>query len=127
MLDSLRHFVQAMGVYGFRFDLATVLGREAGLFNPDAVLTGKIYSDPLLRHRVLVAEPWDMGPGGYALGQFGKPFREHNDTLPRRHPPVLARRHGKIGPLAAKPSGSAEIFSHAGRKPTPRGQLPRRP
>ncbi|WP_323013934.1 glycogen debranching protein GlgX [Devosia sp.] len=117
VIDSLRYWVEEMGVSGFRFDLATVLGREPG-FNPDAVMLEKIKSDPVLSQCILVAEPWDPGPGGYALGQFGKEFREHNDTYRDEIREFWRGDDGKIGALAGKVSGSAEIFDHAGRKPS---------
>ncbi|ODT76500.1 MAG: glycogen debranching enzyme GlgX [Pelagibacterium sp. SCN 64-44] len=117
VIDSLRYWVEEMGVSGFRFDLATVLGREPG-FNPNAVMLEKIKSDPVLSQCILVAEPWDPGPGGYALGQFGKEFREHNDTYRDEIREFWRGDNGKIGALAGKVSGSAEIFDHAGRKPS---------
>ena len=117
VIDSLRYWVEEMGVSGFRFDLATVLGREPG-FNPNAVMLEKIKSDPLLSKCILVAEPWDVGPGGYALGQFGKEFREHNDTYRDEIRGFWRGEDGKIGELAGKVAGSAEIFDFAGRKPS---------
>ncbi|TIV80539.1 MAG: glycogen debranching enzyme GlgX, partial [Mesorhizobium sp.] len=79
VLDTLRHFVRAAGVDGFRFDLAPVLGRVDGTFDPQAPLLQAIAGDPLLADRVLIAEPWDIGPGGYQLGNFSRPFLEWND------------------------------------------------
>jgi glycogen operon protein len=106
-----------MGVSGFRFDLATVLGRDPG-FNPNAEMLQKIKADPVLKQCILVAEPWDPGPGGYALGQFGKEFREHNDTYRDDIREFWRGENGKIGALAGKVAGSAEIFNFAGRKPS---------
>lgn len=117
VIDSLRYWVEEMGVSGFRFDLATVLGREPG-FNPNAEMLQKIKADPVLSQCILVAEPWDPGPGGYALGQFGKEFREHNDTYRDEIREFWRGDDGKIGALAGKVAGSAEIFDHAGRKPS---------
>ncbi|HEY8574895.1 MAG TPA: glycogen debranching protein GlgX [Devosia sp.] len=117
VIDSLRYWVEEMGVSGFRFDLATVLGREPG-FNPNAEMLQKIKADPVLSKCILVAEPWDPGPGGYALGQFGKEFREHNDTYRDEIREFWRGENGKIGALAGKVAGSAEIFDHAGRKPS---------
>lgn len=117
VIDSLRYWVEEMGVSGFRFDLATVLGREPG-FNPNAEMLQKIKADPVLSKCILVAEPWDPGPGGYALGQFGKEFREHNDTYRDEIREFWRGTDGKIGALAGKVAGSAEIFDHAGRKPS---------
>ena len=117
VIDSLRYWVEEMGVSGFRFDLATVLGREPG-FNPNAEMLQKIKTDPVLSKCILVAEPWDPGPGGYALGQFGKEFKEHNDTFRDEVREFWRGEDGKIGALAGKVAGSAEIFDNAGRKPS---------
>jgi glycogen operon protein len=64
ILDTLRHFVRHAGVDGFRFDLAPVLGRTAEGFSAQADLLREIATDPLLADRILIAEPWDIGPGG---------------------------------------------------------------
>jgi glycogen operon protein len=117
VIDSLRYWVEEMGVSGFRFDLATVLGREPG-FNPNAEMLKKIKADPVLSQCILVAEPWDPGPGGYHLGQFGKEFKEHNDTFRDEIRGFWRGEDGKIGALAGKIAGSAEIFDSAGRKPS---------
>ncbi|HTO29265.1 MAG TPA: glycogen debranching protein GlgX, partial [Devosia sp.] len=117
VIDSLRYWVEEMGVSGFRFDLATVLGRDPG-FNPNAEMLQKIKDDPVLKQCILVAEPWDPGPGGYALGQFGKEFKEHNDTYRDDIREFWRGENGKIGALAGKVAGSAEIFNFAGRKPS---------
>ncbi|MDP2782308.1 glycogen debranching protein GlgX [Devosia sp.] len=117
VIESLRYWVEEMGVSGFRFDLATVLARDPG-FNPEAEMLEKIKSDPVLSQCILVAEPWDPGPGGYALGQFGKEFKEHNDTYRDEVRAFWRGEDGKIGALAGKVTGSAEIFDSAGRKPS---------
>lgn len=117
VIESLRYYVEELGVSGFRFDLATILGREPG-FNPDAEMLRKIKDDPLLSKAILVAEPWDPGPGGYGLGKFGKEFQEHNDTYRDEVRAFWRGENGKVGALAGKVSGSAEIFDSAGRKPS---------
>lgn len=117
VIDSLRYWVEEMGVSGFRFDLATVLGRDPG-FNPNAEMLQKIKADPVLSQCILVAEPWDPGPGGYALGQFGKEFKEHNDTYRDDIREFWRGEPGRIGGLAGKVAGSAEIFDNSGRKPS---------
>ena len=116
VIESLRYWVEEMGVSGFRFDLAPILGREPA-FNPDAVLLQKMKADPVLSKCLLVAEPWDPGPGGYAVGKFGKEFREWNDTYRDEVRAFWRGDDGKIGALADKVSGSADLFNHAGRKP----------
>lgn len=117
VIDSLRYYVEELGVAGFRFDLATVLGRDPA-FNPDAEMLKKIKEDPVLSQVILVAEPWDPGPGGYAVGKFGQEFQEHNDTYRDEVRAFWRGEGGKIGALAGKVSGSAEIFDVAGRKPS---------
>ena len=80
VVSSLRHAVLKSGVDGFRFDLATVLGREGdGGFHPDAPLLEAITDDLVLGSRTLIAEPWDVGPGGYRLGNFPPQWLEWND------------------------------------------------
>jgi len=79
VLRTMRHFVTQAGIDGFRFDLAPILGRDANGFSPDAKLLQLIVDDPVLHDRVLIAEPWDIGPGGYQLGNFGPPWLEWND------------------------------------------------
>lgn len=117
VIESLKYWVEEMGVSGFRFDLAPIMGREPG-FNPNAKLLQLIKSDPVLSKSLLVAEPWDPGPGGYQLGQFGKEFREWNDTYRDDVRGFWRGDDGKIGALAGKVAGSAEIFDFAGRKPS---------
>jgi glycogen debranching enzyme len=117
VIDSLRYWVEETGVSGFRFDLATVLGREPG-FNPDAKMLQMIKTDPVLSKCQLVAEPWDPGPGGYGVGKFGKEFREWNDTYRDEVRSFWRGEPGKVGALAGKVAGSAEIYNFAGRKPS---------
>ncbi len=117
VIESLRYWVEETGVSGFRFDLATVLGREPG-FNPDAKMLQLIKTDPVLSKCQLVAEPWDPGPGGYGVGKFGKEFREWNDTYRDEVREFWRGEPGKIGALAGKIAGSAEIYNFAGRKPS---------
>ncbi len=81
VLDSLRWWVDAMGIDGFRFDLATTLGREAQGFDPAGGFLDALRQDPVLSRVKLIAEPWDVGPGGYRLGEFPPPFAEWNDAF----------------------------------------------
>ena len=80
VLDSLRFWVDCMGVDGFRFDLATTLGREESGFDPEGGFFDALRQDPLLSGVKLIAEPWDIGPGGYRLGQYPPEFAEWNDA-----------------------------------------------
>ncbi|MCC0033463.1 MAG: glycogen debranching protein GlgX [Brucellaceae bacterium] len=111
VLDSLRYYVLAGGVDGFRFDLATVLGRNEKGFSPDAPLLTAIRNDPVLRDRVLIAEPWDIGPGGYRLGQFPQPFLEWNDRYRDTIRRFWRGDPGMLGALASALAGSSAIFA----------------
>ncbi|MCV3243650.1 glycogen debranching protein GlgX [Mesorhizobium sp. ZC-5] len=112
ILDTLRHFVQNAGVDGFRFDLATVLGRGDSGFSPDAPLLCEIRADPLLADRVLIAEPWDIGPDGYQLGNFGKPFLEWNDRYRDDIRRFWRGDRGMAGALATRFAGSSDVFGN---------------
>jgi glycogen operon protein len=81
VLDSLRYWVDEMHVDGFRFDLATALTRERMDFDERSPFLAAVHQDPLLRQVKLIAEPWDVGPGGYRLGAFGSPWAEWNDAF----------------------------------------------
>ncbi|MFC6445007.1 glycogen debranching protein GlgX [Shinella zoogloeoides] len=114
VLDSLRHFVRHAGVDGFRFDLATILGREADGFSARAALLSEICADPLLKDRVLIAEPWDIGPGGYQLGNFPKPFLEWNDRFRDDARMFWRGDSHRLGSFVTAFAGSADIFSRNG-------------
>ena len=114
VLDSLRHFVSHAGVDGFRFDLAPVLGRVDGSFDPHAPLLEAIRRDPLLAGRVMIAEPWDIGPGGYQLGNFGQPFLEWNDSYRDDIRRFWRDDPGMVGALATRLVGSSDIFARSG-------------
>ena len=81
ILASLRYWVQEVHVDGFRFDLAATLGRDDHGFNPDHPLLRAILTDPVLRGVKLIAEPWDVGTGGWQTGNFPAPFTEWNDAF----------------------------------------------
>ncbi len=108
ILDSLRHFVDAAGVDGFRFDLAPILGRTAAGFDPDAALLREIAADPLLADRILIAEPWDIGPGGYQLGRFPPTFLEWNDRYRDDVRRFWRGDDHAIGALATRLAGSSD-------------------
>ncbi len=81
VLDSLRYWVTEMHVDGFRFDLATALTRERTDVDERSPFLAAVHQDPVLRQVKLIAEPWDVGPGGYRLGMFGSPWAEWNDAF----------------------------------------------
>lgn len=107
-LDALRHFVAHAGVDGFRFDLAPVLARGPG-FAADAPIFAELASDPLLADRVMIAEPWDIGPDGYQLGRFPANWLEWNDRF-RDDVRRFWRGDGSLGALATRLAGSADVF-----------------
>ncbi len=116
--DSMRYWVEEMGVDGFRFDLASILGRTASGFETGHALFRKIHSDPVLAKTKLIAEPWDIGPGGYQLGNFPNGWSEWNDRY-RDHVRKFWRGDDKEAPaLAHGMHGSASIFEPQGRLPS---------
>jgi glycogen operon protein len=118
VLDTLRYFVRYAGVDGFRFDLAPVLGRDKTGYHRDAALLEAIIGDPLLKDRVLIAEPWDIGEGGYQLGNFPPPFLEWNDRYRDDLRRFWRGDGGLIGTVATRLSGSSDIFGSDGAKAT---------
>ena len=114
ILASLRHFVRQAGVDGFRFDLAPILGRTADGFNPTAETLRAIETDPVLADRVLIAEPWDIGPGGYRLGQFSGRWLEWNDRYRDDVRRYWRGDRGAVGNLATRLAGSSDFFGGEG-------------
>jgi len=118
IVDCLRYWVEEMHVDGFRFDLATVLGREAGGFNEQAALFKALRAEPALAYVKLIAEPWDVGLGGYQLGRFPPGWSEWNDRYRDSMRAFWRGDAGKIGEFAERLAGSSDLFRHNGRKPT---------
>lgn len=110
ILDSLRYFVTQAGVDGFRFDLGPALGRMADGFDPAAPLLQEMRDDPVLADRIIIAEPWDIGPGGYQLGRFGDGWLEWNDRYRDDMRRFWRGDAGTIGALATRLTGSSDIF-----------------
>ena len=110
VLDAMRHFVGQAGIDGFRFDLAPILGRNGHGFDPDAALLREIAADPWLGTRVLIAEPWDIGPGGYALGRFPAPWLEWNDRFRDRVRSFWQGTPNGPGDFATALAGSGDVF-----------------
>lgn len=118
VLDSLRFWVECMGVDGFRFDLATTLGREDHGFDPRGGFFDALRQDPVLSQARMIAEPWDIGPGGYRLGEFPHEFSEWNDAYRdtvRRYWRGDAHSAQELG---ARLLGSSDEFDRAGRRST---------
>ena len=118
VMDSLRYWVEVMHVDGFRFDLCTVLGRSRGVFDPDGPFFQLIRQDPVLGRVKLIAEPWDIGEGGYQLGGYPAPFAEWNDRFRDQIRGFWRGDPGLIGKLAKRIAGSAARFDHDGRPAT---------
>jgi glycogen operon protein len=111
ILDTLRHFT-GLGVDGFRLDLATVLARGPG-FDPQAPIFAAIAQDPLLGSRIMIAEPWDVGPGGYQLGNFPAPWLEWNDRYRDDVRRFWRGDDHAAAALATRMMGSRDIFHGA--------------
>ncbi|MFE2171488.1 glycogen debranching protein GlgX [Kitasatospora sp. NPDC059462] len=116
--DSLRYWVHEMGVDGFRFDLATALARgDGGDVTMDHPLLAAIAQDPLLNRVKLIAEPWDVGPGGYRVGGFPPPWAEWNDRYRDTVRDFWRGARPDVRELGYRLSGSSDLFQHAGRRP----------
>ncbi len=118
VLDSLRYWVEHMHVDGFRFDLATTLGRTARGFDRNHPFLQAVRQDPVLSRVKLIAEPWDVGPGGYQLGAFPAPFLEWNDKFRDQVRRYWRGDADMTRKLAMRISGSALKFDHDGRAAT---------
>jgi glycogen operon protein len=117
IIESLAYFAEVMGVDGFRFDLATVLGRGPHGYAKGHPLLLEISNDPRLAAAKLIAEPWDPGPGGYQLGNFPPRWAEWNDMYRDGVRQFWRGDHGKSGVLARRLHGSADIFEASLRGP----------
>jgi len=117
VLDSLRYWVTEMHVDGFRFDLAATLGREDSGFDPRGGFFDCVRQDPVLARVKLIAEPWDMGFGGYQVGRFPAGWLEWNDRFRDTARAFWVREAAYRGAMAARIAGSSDIFKHDGRRP----------
>jgi glycogen operon protein len=118
VMDSLRHWVTEYHVDGFRFDLAATLGRRDQGFDRDAPFLQAVRQDPVLNRVKLIAEPWDIGPGGYQLGAFPPPFSEWNDKYRDQVRRFWRGDADMTRKLAMRVSGSSLKFDHDGRHAT---------
>ncbi|MCV2394060.1 glycogen debranching protein GlgX [Actinotalea sp. M2MS4P-6] len=121
-LDSLRWWAQQVGVDGYRFDLMVTLGRDADGFTPNHPFLVALQTDPVLSDLKLVAEPWDVGPGGWQTGGFPAPLSEWNDRFRNAVRSFwlgdpAAAAHGRPGhgvrELATRLAGSADLFGYS--------------
>lgn len=116
--DSLRYWIQEMHVDGFRFDLATTLGRELSGFDPRAAFFDILRQDPIIAPVKLIAEPWDVGEHGYQVGNFPAGWSEWNGNYRDVMRDFWRSADGRVGDFAAAFTGSHGLFAAKGRPPT---------
>ena len=117
VIDSLRYWVTEMHVDGFRFDLASALGRESPDFDVYAPFFAVLRQDPVLAPRLLIAEPWDLGDGGYQVGSFPPGWAEWNDQYRDTMRAYWKGDGGLIGDFARRLTGSHDLFGKNDRGP----------
>jgi glycogen operon protein len=118
IIECLRYWVEEMHVDGFRFDLATTLARNGDGFDERSEFFEAVRAEPALAYVKLIAEPWDVGYGGYQLGRFPSGWAEWNDRYRDTVRAFWRRDGGRIGELAERFAGSSDLFRHDGRKPS---------
>jgi isoamylase len=116
VMDSLRYWVNEMHVDGFRFDLGTILAREANGFDNQSGFLKACCQDPILGQVKLIAEPWDCGPGGYQVGAFPPGWAEWNDRF-RDTVRDFWRGEATVSDIVPRLCASDDIFNNSGRKP----------
>ena len=118
VMDSLRYWVLEMHVDGFRFDLAVSLARNHGGFNKLNSFFKVIQQDPILSQVKLIAEPWDVGEGGYQVGNFPAPWSEWNGKYRDAVRGFWKGDEGRIGEMGYRFTGSPDLYDHNGRRPS---------
>jgi glycogen operon protein len=118
VIDCLRYWATEMRVDGFRFDLAPILGRDANGFNRAAPFFSALRADPQLAYLKMIAEPWDVGPGGYQLGSFPVGWAEWNDHYRDTARAFWRGDRPLVGTFVERFAGSSDLFRARGRKPT---------
>ena len=117
VMDSLRHWVEVCHVDGFRFDLATTLARTPTGFDRNSAFLTAIRQDPVLASVKLVAEPWDLGMGGYQVGAFPSQWSEWNDRYRSAMRRYWSGEGSLIGEVSSRMTGSSDVYNHDGRTP----------
>ncbi|PKR89957.1 glycogen debranching enzyme GlgX [Pleomorphomonas diazotrophica] len=117
VLDSLRLWASVYGIDGFRFDLATTLGRRPEGFDPGHAFFNAILQDPLLGGLKLIAEPWDIGPGGYQLGSFPPGFSEWNGDYRDKVRGFWSGEEGLLPSFTTRVAASQDFFAEGRRRP----------
>ncbi len=117
VMDSLRHWVESYHIDGFRFDLAPAMARSPFDVSEHAGFLQAVAQDPALSRVKLIAEAWDLGPGGYRVGGFPTGWGDWNDRVRDSLRAFWRGDPGQMPNLASRLSGSSDIFNHSGRKP----------
>jgi isoamylase len=117
VMDSLRYWVEVMHVDGFRFDLASALAREGRGVEPLGGFFTVVRQDPVLNRVKLIAEPWDVGEGGYQVGNFPLGWAEWNDRYRDGMRAYWKGDGGLIGEFARRLTGSSDLYGRSGRRP----------
>jgi glycogen operon protein len=117
IMDSLRYWVQEMRVDGFRFDLASTLARELFEVNKLGAFFDIVHQDPVLSQVKLIAEPWDVGPGGYQVGNFPPGWTEWNGKYRDNVRKFWKGDGGTVSEFATRLCGSSDLYEGSGRKP----------
>lgn len=118
VMDSLRYWAQEMHVDGFRFDLASTLAREAYSVDRLSAFFDLIHQDPIINRTKLIAEPWDVGPGGYQVGNFPPLWSEWNARFRDDVRDFWRGEHGSLNEFAYRFTGSSDLYQTGGRRPT---------
>ena len=118
IMDSLRYWITEMHVDGFRFDLASTLARELHAVDRLGAFFDIIYQDPIISRARLIAEPWDVGEGGYQVGNFPVGWEEWNGKYRDTMRDFWRGEAGRLGEFAYRFTGSSDLYENSGRKPT---------
>jgi isoamylase len=116
VMDSLRYWVEVCHVDGFRFDLATTLARGPNGFDRNIGFLTAVRQDPVLANAKMIAEPWDLGMGGYQVGAFPSQWSEWNDKYRSALRRYWSGEGSLIGEVSSRMTGSSDVFNHDGRK-----------
>jgi len=116
VMDSLRYWVEVCHIDGFRFDLATELARNPNGFDRNSAFLTAVRQDPVLASVKLIAEPWDLGMGGYQVGAFPSQWSEWNDKYRSALRRYWSGEGSLIGEVSSRMTGSSDVFNHDGRK-----------
>ena len=118
LMDSMRYWVTEMHVDGFRFDLAAALARELHDVDRLSVFFNLVQQDPVVSEVKLMAEPWDVGAGGYQIGQFPPLWSEWNNRYRDTVRDFWRSQSGTLAEFAARLTGSSDLYEQSGRRPT---------